>query len=501
MPDQPSPQDAAEAALPAECWDAVLSYAGLCTSGSAAAGELATESFALGLREVRAADAGALRGRRTPRLPAVPLMLTAVRTTAAAWERAGLGDRLDNDLRLWLNSPQAARYPGPPRHRPLALRGLRDLQEADAALLWLAEVEALPLVVVARRLGLDPAGVSEELEQVRALFRDRCRRAHLDSPLDSECRGYARLLDAVTRSAAPLRVPEDLSRHLATCARCAEAAACLQPRAGALPVALAGGVIGWGGLAYLERRRRAADVRLGARRPAPGAADADPGQPGAVRARLVRGGLLAAAVVLSAVALTVSLMPFDGAADGAAHGATDRRTAAAVTPPPADHKADQAPGDGPAPASSASASGPGGSLTGTEAPVPSGDDPDPEPQGTPSAVAGTPGPTGPDPAACRVGYHVVDQWTDGFEATVTVTTGRPLDTWRLAWTFGDGQRVTRMWDATAAQSGSRVTATAARYNASVAAGSTVTFGFVGSRHGGNSAPYDYTLDGQDCATG
>ncbi|WP_037889425.1 cellulose binding domain-containing protein, partial [Streptomyces sp. Tu 6176] len=100
-----------------------------------------------------------------------------------------------------------------------------------------------------------------------------------------------------------------------------------------------------------------------------------------------------------------------------------------------------------------------------------------------------------------VGYHVVDQWTDGFEAAVTITTGRPLDTWRLAWTFGDGQRVTRMWDATAGQSGSRVTVTAARYNASVAAGSTVTFGFLGSRHGGNSAPYDFTLDGQDCATG
>ncbi|MER6980892.1 cellulose-binding protein, partial [Streptomyces carpinensis] len=104
MSEQPSPRDATEAALSSECWDAVLSYADLCTAGTAAARELAAEAFALGLREVRAADAGASRGRRTPRLPAIPLMLTAVRTTAAAWEAGGLGHRLDPDLRLWLNS-------------------------------------------------------------------------------------------------------------------------------------------------------------------------------------------------------------------------------------------------------------------------------------------------------------------------------------------------------------------------------------------------------------
>ncbi|MFB7597284.1 cellulose-binding protein, partial [Streptomyces sp. NPDC056160] len=337
MPDQPSPQDAAETVLPAEYWDAVLSYADLCTAGSPAAGELAREAFALGLREVRAAGAGAARGRRTPRLPALPLMLTAVRTTAAAWEAAGLGDRLDPDLRLWLNSPQAARYPGPPLQRPPALRALRDLQEADAALLWLAEVEALPLVVVARRLGLDPATVSEELEQVRALFRDRCRRNRLDTPMDTECRGYVRLLDAVTRSEPPVQTPEDLSRHLATCVPCAQAAACLRPHAGTLPAALAGGVLGWGGLAYLERRRRAAEVRVGARRPAAGPGRREPAEEGAGRARLVRGGLLVTAVALSVLALTVSLMPFGGEGGDAGHGDADRQAVAdsSIGPSPA----------------------------------------------------------------------------------------------------------------------------------------------------------------------
>ena len=65
MPDLPTPQDATEAALFTECWDAVLSYADLCTAGSTAATQLATEAFALGMREART-DAGGPINRRPP---------------------------------------------------------------------------------------------------------------------------------------------------------------------------------------------------------------------------------------------------------------------------------------------------------------------------------------------------------------------------------------------------------------------------------------------------
>ncbi|MGW4108061.1 cellulose-binding protein, partial [Streptomyces sp. NPDC004976] len=329
MPDLPSPQDATEAALFSECWDAVLSYADLCTAGSTAAAELAREAFTMGIGELRAAETGTVRGtgRRSTRLPRIPLLLSAVRTTAAAWEEAGQGHKLDPDLRLWLHSDQAARYTGPPLRRPVAVRGLRDLQQADAELLWLAEAEALPLPLIARRLGLDPDTAADELAQVGRLFRDRCHRNHLDSPMDAECRSYARLLDAVTRSPAA-DTPGDLSRHLATCHQCAEAAACLRLHGGGLPGALAGGVIGWGGLAYLERRRRAAEVRLGAGRP--DRADADTGDPadGNGRTRVARHGLLAAAALVSLLALAVSLMPFgDSAAESAARPDTDRSPA------------------------------------------------------------------------------------------------------------------------------------------------------------------------------
>ncbi|MEU6477578.1 cellulose-binding domain-containing protein [Streptomyces sp. NPDC047017] len=496
MPDQPSPRDTAEAALPAECWDAVLSYADLCTAGSAAARELAREAFALGAREVRAAGAGASRGRRTPRLPAIPLMLAAVRTTAAAWEAAGHGHRLAPDLRLWLNSPRAARHTGPPLGRPLALRALRDLQEADAALLWLAEVEALPPAVVARRLGLDPAGVSAELEQVRALFRDRCHRGHLDAPMAAECRGYARLLDAVTRPGAATEAPEDLDRHLAVCPECAAAAACLRTHGGTLPAALAEGVIGWGGLAYLERRRRAADVRLGPHRPATGPAGENADAKERARARRVRGGLLATAVALSGVALTVSLMPFGSSAGDTADGDTDRRPVAdpGTLPPSA-----TAPAPAPAPRTTAPAGSRGPSASRTAA-GPSGA-PDPEPQGTSSAAAddGPPGAADGETAPCRVRYDLVDRWSDGFQVTVSVTTGRPLDTWRVAWSFPGDAHVTRMWDATVAQHGTRVTATATGYDGTVPADGTLSFGFVATGGAGTATPYDFTLDGRDCA--
>ncbi|MEU6916161.1 cellulose-binding domain-containing protein [Streptomyces olindensis] len=494
MPDLPTPQDATEAALFSECWDAVLAYADLCTSGSAAAAQLGREAFAHGIREARAAETGPARaaGRRPARLPRIPLLLTAVRTTAAAWEEEGQGHKLDPDLRLWLNSDKAARYTGPPLRRPLALRGLRDLQQADAELLWLAEVEALPLSLVARRLALDPATAAEELQQVRTLFRDRCHRNHLDTPMESGCRSYARLLDAVTRSSAA-DTPGDLSRHLATCVQCAEAAACLRLHGGGLPAALAGGVIGWGGLAYLERRRRAAEVRLGAGRPGQADQAAAEEEDKAQKARVARNGLLVAAVLVSVLALGVSLMPFGGS--GGDLGARDDAGRQPV--------ADPGPSLPSAPSLPPATSKPADEATGKkEQPhkpgKPEGSNRQTEPQGTSSPTDRSGSDESADPV-CRVEYDLVNQWPDGFQATVTVTSSKALDSWRVSWSFRDGQHVGQMWDASVSQDGSRVTATAADYNKSVPAGGNLAFGFLASWRGKNSPPYDFALNGDDCA--
>ncbi|MFJ8600696.1 cellulose binding domain-containing protein [Streptomyces shenzhenensis] len=496
MPDLPTPQDATEAALFTEYWDAVLSYADLCTSGAQTANQLATEAFAAGLREARAEGSSPVRaGRRAPRLPMIPLLLTAVRTAAAGWEADGLGHRLDPDLRLWLNSDKAARYTGPPLQRPVALRGLRDLQEADASLLWLVEVEALPLPVVARRLGLDPEVAGQELEQVRALFRDRSHRAHLDTPMDAQCRSYVRLLDAVTRSSGA-DTPDDLSRHLATCVQCAEAAACLRLHGGGLPAALAGGVIGWGGLAYLERRRRAAEVRLGVGRPG-AAAERETGDPkeDTGRGRLLRGGLLAAAVLLSMLALGVSMMPFGGSDEDRTARPDDRQPVAdpRVPLPSADPSGAAPTARSTAPAASSTAVG---TVAGSAGHDP---DPDPEPQGTSSATARGSATAPRREAACRFEYEQVNEWPDGFQATVTITTVEALTDWRVSWSFQDGQQVSQMWDARVSQHGTRVTATAADYNKSVAADGSLSFGFLASWDGTNSAPRALTLNGSPCA--
>ncbi|MFC4498160.1 MULTISPECIES: cellulose binding domain-containing protein [Streptomyces] len=494
MPDLPTPKDAAEAALFSECWDAVLSYADLCTSGSTAANQLAREAFALGIREARAAEEAAARGagRRLSRLPRIPMLLTAVRSTAAAWEAEGHGHKLDPDLRLWLNSDKAWRYTGPPLSRPIALRGLRDMQEADANLLWLAEVEALPLRSVVRRQGLDPDAAVEELNQVRGLFRDRCHRNHLDTPMDAECRSYVRLLDAVTRSPGA-ETPHDLSRHLATCVECAEAAACLRLHGGGLPAALAGGVIGWGGLAYLERRRRAAEVRLGARPDTPdpeGRAE----RAAARRARVRRNGLLLAAVLVSGAALTASLMPFgDGAMDAGAQGVPTDSTPVAGTGSALPSAAPSAAISALPPITASPAPSGRGKSSAAD-----GDSPDTEPQGTSSATASTGESAGA--RGCEVDYDLVNEWPDGFQATITVTSANALQSWRIAWTFEDGQHVDQMWDATVAQNGTRVTATAADYNRSVAAGGSLTFGFLATWQDKNSAPTHVTLNGVECGT-
>ncbi|MEU9187762.1 cellulose-binding domain-containing protein [Streptomyces sp. NPDC048484] len=497
MPDLPTPQDAAEATLFSECWDAVLSYADLCTGGPTDARPLASEAFSRGIREARAAEAetgGKSFGRRAraPRLPRIPLLLTAVRQTAAAWEAQGQGDRLNPDLRLWLNSEQAERFTGPPLHRPLALRGLRDMQEPDAALLWLAEVEAMPTAAVARRLGLDPAGVVEELQQVRGVFRDRCHRNHLDTPLSEECRSYARLLDAVTRSPAA-EVPDDLSRHLARCVECAEAAACLKHAGGGLPAALAGGVIGWGGLAYLERRRRA--VESGLSRSAADDADEPPGwaKEGGGRARIGRAGLLAAAAGVSLLALVVTLVPFG----------SDDSSNASADPAGRQPVGEQVPSFDALPSRSGSV---GESTSSTSAPrtpksgAGTGTGSEKEVQGDSSSSAeedeAEPDPS--EPAVCHARYDLVKEWPDGFQATVTVRSDYALDTWRVGWTFRDGQKMTQMWDGDFEQDGSRVTASAADYNKTVTAGGTLAMGFLASWREANSAPVNFTLNGRSC---
>ncbi|MEW2359020.1 cellulose binding domain-containing protein [Spirillospora sp. NPDC029432] len=127
--------------------------------------------------------------------------------------------------------------------------------------------------------------------------------------------------------------------------------------------------------------------------------------------------------------------------------------------------------------------------------------PDRPPEG-----AAAPGPattTGTAPAAaggCAVSYAVVGQWPDGFQAQVRVTNlgDAPVDGWRLAWEFPDGQRVVQLWNGGQTQQGAAVEVSAAGWNRTIPARGTVEFGFLGRQDGGNGVPDRFTLNGRDC---
>ncbi|MEV7996458.1 cellulose binding domain-containing protein, partial [Streptomyces sp. NPDC086077] len=238
----------------------------------------------------------------------------------------------------------------------------------------------------------------------------------------------------------------------------------------------------------------AAEVRLGAGRPGALDPDDEAAPAGTDKARVLRGGLLAAAVLVSLPALAVTLMQQGDSGDGAMAptDTADRRPVAGpgLSLPAVTRAPSQPASPSPKPSGEKTSAAPS-AHEGT----------DPEPQGS------TTGPTArtrPTPGAstrptCHVTYDLVGQWPDGFQAAVKVTTERPLDDWRVAWTFRDGQRVGQMWDADVSQSGSRVTATAADYNRTVAADGSLAFGFLASWRGRNSPAYDFTLNGRQCS--
>ncbi|MET8180247.1 cellulose binding domain-containing protein [Streptomyces sp. NPDC005336] len=533
-------------------WDAVADYADLCAATPEDGMRLATEAFRRGIRETR--------NRRTrgwgQRLPWLPLLLTSVRMTAADWQAHRNGDRLDPEFRVWLSSDRSARYAAPPRDQPLALRGLRDLPEADGELLWSVEVESRSAEAVARQLGYDTAYATEEITRVRAAFRQRCQRNHVDTLTDEECRSYAKLLDAATRTPdAPS--PADLWQHLARCTHCREAAACLYLHGGGLPGALAGGVLGWGGHPYLERRRQAATQGPGAGRAvAPARAVRAPlwerlrdrvldraGAPWLSRAGRVRGAdgtrrprgigatggtgatgraaghgragrrtsrrartaVILAVLAVVALAALVALTRTAAVSDNRSEGPTGHPGTGISPGSPA--PATSSPG-GPVPSGSKSGSAkkPGASRSGSSSPPPSpskgGSDP-----GSTSGHGSRPGRGAEDPsprppsasADCTARFTLVDEWSDGFQAEVYLTSREALDNWRVTWTFHDSQHVTQMWDGAFTQHGSQVTATARDYNQKVDAGATFSMGFVGSRHDRNSAPGGFTLNGRPCS--
>jgi endoglucanase len=106
------------------------------------------------------------------------------------------------------------------------------------------------------------------------------------------------------------------------------------------------------------------------------------------------------------------------------------------------------------------------------------------------------------PGACQVGYAIQSQWQDGFVAnlTITNTATSPINGWTIAWTFSGNQQLTNMWGATPTQTGQRVSAHDAGYDAQIGAGQSVGFGFQATYSGSNAIPTSFTVNGATCTT-
>ena len=116
---------------------------------------------------------------------------------------------------------------------------------------------------------------------------------------------------------------------------------------------------------------------------------------------------------------------------------------------------------------------------------------------TATVIALQPGTT----SGCKVTYQA-NTWPGGFTGGVTVTnTGTaPWPGWTVTFTFGGDQKITNAWNATATQSGAKVTAVNVGYNGNVAAGASTSFGLQGTWSSSSAAPTAFTVNGMACTS-
>ncbi|MFJ2900888.1 glycoside hydrolase family 6 protein [Streptomyces sp. NPDC087212] len=116
-----------------------------------------------------------------------------------------------------------------------------------------------------------------------------------------------------------------------------------------------------------------------------------------------------------------------------------------------------------------------------------------------TAAAAVPGDAGISAVPCTVAYSVQSQWDGGFTGAVTVTNNSAAkSSWSVGWNYAGNQKVSSFWSAKVTQSGTAVTATNESYNAPLANGGSVSFGFNASYTGTNAIPTTFTLDGVTC---
>jgi cellulase/cellobiase CelA1 len=101
---------------------------------------------------------------------------------------------------------------------------------------------------------------------------------------------------------------------------------------------------------------------------------------------------------------------------------------------------------------------------------------------------------------CVATYAVVSSWPGGFQASVTIADNgtSAINGWTIKWTYPGDQKISQMWSASYTQSGGQVSATNLSYDATIAPGSSVNFGFTGTYASSNASPTSFTVNGAGC---
>lgn len=105
------------------------------------------------------------------------------------------------------------------------------------------------------------------------------------------------------------------------------------------------------------------------------------------------------------------------------------------------------------------------------------------------------------PTGIVTSYSVVQDWTSGYQAQLTLTnqTASPVNNWQLQ--FNLPANITSIWDATIlTHTGNSYTIENAGWNSTLAAGGSISFGYNASPGGTDPQPTQYLLDGLPLAS-
>ena len=108
----------------------------------------------------------------------------------------------------------------------------------------------------------------------------------------------------------------------------------------------------------------------------------------------------------------------------------------------------------------------------------------------------------PSIPVCQVSYQITLDWGTGFTATVSIVnnTGAALNGWTVMWSFPGNQTIQNVWDSTMLNSSAGVVVQNLQYNAAIANGATLAFGFAANYTGMNPKPVNFQMDGFTCAS-